>query len=611
MTPRAVPGRRTASAGGRRSATKVRVFIPHEVVFPGEPSTFDAFRDLLRTLSRTDALIWCARLNHTLDNSGHHEDHFIQNRAARRFLQDEHLDRINAWARRERRSQGDTNLFFRGQLLELICWVALLCDDLPGDGHTFEDEATRVRFTRAALMVSDAWGTSVYQDDFRATGSPEEDRVRAAAAVRRGLSLSTSRSGLLEAIARGSSIYGGELRAGQPEFERFFSQASGMRFDEYLALAIALAMFYGVRSGDVIESSSALFAAARIGDHLAPDAREKVPVFLAMFSQTPSELAAALHADDPNGSVRWRVRRTYRPLRNKPILRTADGRMVILDPGMMSEALTMGPLFAAAGAASRGTGNTLFGAFGDAVEAYAASLLAGMYPSSPVLASRLVLNPTVGRPEERFELCDAVLHGVDSAALFEVKGVFIADQHVTSTDPAAFSAAVLRQYASGSSKGERPKGVTQLARAVRRLARGDARLDGLRPRVTLYPVLVTFDDLVAAPGTADILRGAFASELAGDGRAFPLDVGGLRVAQVTIMTMTDLELLDRLVETTELLDVLRAYAAEGGRRSFHDHLAENQAKYGIAIHGRQVSEIADAALDRAKSFLFGDNARSS
>ena len=96
--------------------TRVSVFIPHDVVFPGEPSSFEAFRDLLRTLSRTDTLITCARFNQTLANTGHHEEHAIQDYAAHRFLGREELDRINAWAQREGRTPGDAALFFRGQM---------------------------------------------------------------------------------------------------------------------------------------------------------------------------------------------------------------------------------------------------------------------------------------------------------------------------------------------------------------------------------------------------------------------------------------------------------------------------------------------------------------
>jgi len=587
--------------------TRVRTFIPHDVVFPGEPSTFEAFRDLLRTLSRTDTLMWCARFNHTLENRGHHDEHFIQNRAARRFLGDVHLERINAWARRERRSLAGTRMFSRVQLVELTCWVALVCEDHPDDGNTFELESTRVGFTRAALLATEAWSASVYDERFGSSGDPISDRVRAAAVLRRAMAISSSRVSLLEAVARGASIFDDAMRSRRPELERLFSEASGLTFDEYLAIASALAMIYSADAADVLESNSALFDAARIGEHLCPAARSNVPAFLDLIAQTPEELAAALHRDDPDGSLRWGVKRSYRAVRDRPLLRVSRGRVIVLDPGMMCDAISMGPLFAALRVAPKGLANTLFGAFGNGVEAYVQRLALGMYPATPSLAPRVVLNPTspTRRKGEAEELCDLVIHGTDGIALVETKGVFIRDEDVLSADPATFPNAIRKQYANPPSKGGRAKGAHQLVRAIERLARGDAQLVGLRAGMTIYPVLVTLDDLVSAPGTRDILHAAFAKALGADAGRFPFRLRGIYVAQLIVMTVGDVELLDRVVQTTGLIDVLRAYAKAGPAHSFHDHLAANQIAYGVAIHGRQVTEIADAAMDRAKEFLFG------
>lgn len=585
--------------------TKVRTFIPHDVVFPGEPSTFEAFRNLLRTLSRTDTLIWCARFNLTLDNRGHHDDHFIQNSAARAFLGDEHLARINAWAKREGRTATDTGMFFRAQVVELMCWVALLCDEHEDDGATFERDATRIAFVRAALLATEAWSASVYDDRFESTGSPIDDRIRAAAVLRRGVALSASRGAHLEAVARSASIFGPRLRARCPEFERLFREATSLGFDEYLALASTLSMLYAVDCPHVLDSNSAIFSSERIGDHLQAVAREKVPAFLQMFSQTPDELAIALHSDDPNGALRWGVKRTHRAIRDRPLLRLARGRVIVMDAGMMREAVSMGPLFSALKTAPRPFVNTLFGVFGDAVEAYVQQLLHGMYPSRAPLVSRLRVNPSFVSAKGSTELCDVLLQGARSAALFEIKAVFIRDEDVVSDDPAVFPSAVKKQYASPVAKGGRAKGVNQLARAVKSLASGEARIEGVDAGTTLYPVLVALDDLISAPGTLDILHKAFAEAVGVNGADFPSAVGTMRVARLTVMTVSDVELLDRVVQKTELLNILHAYTTERGLQSFHDHLAAHQSEYGLAIHGLQTTAIAEAAMDRFKEFLFG------
>lgn len=230
-----------------------------------------------------------------------------------------------------------------------------------------------------------------------------------------------------------------------------------------------------------------------------------------------------------------------------------------------------------------------------------------MYPASPGLRPRLVVAPATGTKQRRGELCDAVLHGVDALALFEIKGSIIPDQHVLDPDPSIFRAEVIKRYASPGSKGTRRKGVTQLSRAIKAVSTGEARLDSLRQGVTIYPVLITFDDLIEAPGTLHIIRNAFASELSTTTDGFPIDLNGLRVAQLTIMTVSDVELLDWVVETTELLEVLRRYTTTAAGRPFRDYLAENQHAFGIQIHGRQVTELATAASERARTFRSGEH----
>ncbi len=77
-------------------------------------------------------------------------------------------------------------------MLELMCWAAILCEDLPNDGRTFESAVTRLKFVRAALMMSDAWGNNLYADSLGTVGAVDDgERVRVAAALRRGVALSS------------------------------------------------------------------------------------------------------------------------------------------------------------------------------------------------------------------------------------------------------------------------------------------------------------------------------------------------------------------------------------------------------------------------------------
>jgi hypothetical protein len=69
--------------------------------------------------------------------------------------------------------------------------------------------------------------------------------------------------------------------------------------------------------------------------------------FLKLESQSPAELRAALwpgitrHAPSSGTTPPY----DYRPLRERPILRSADGRMILIDPVFAAEKCAIGPLF--------------------------------------------------------------------------------------------------------------------------------------------------------------------------------------------------------------------------------------------------------------------------
>ena len=45
------------------SLNPVGVYVPYDAVFSDGPVTFDYFKKVVKSLSRTDTLFWCARLN--------------------------------------------------------------------------------------------------------------------------------------------------------------------------------------------------------------------------------------------------------------------------------------------------------------------------------------------------------------------------------------------------------------------------------------------------------------------------------------------------------------------------------------------------------------------
>src|SRR5437899_1068962 len=104
VTKSAVPFRRTdtgllvpASVPERtpRDST-LQVFVPHAAVFPDSPGDFAEFKRLVRLLSRTDALLWCARLNLLMGHPIHDNADDVQRASVFAFFTPDEGDRLNA-----------------------------------------------------------------------------------------------------------------------------------------------------------------------------------------------------------------------------------------------------------------------------------------------------------------------------------------------------------------------------------------------------------------------------------------------------------------------------------------------------------------------------------
>lgn len=133
------------------------VYVPVSVVSPGTPADIDTFLSLLSTLSRTDVVFWCARINHVLTNASDLNHMERQAFGVREFLTPEEADLIAVFAEAH---GGTVTIFLRGALLEIIRWAVLVCEDHATDGTTFEDAETRRTFAKVALIANDIWGTS-------------------------------------------------------------------------------------------------------------------------------------------------------------------------------------------------------------------------------------------------------------------------------------------------------------------------------------------------------------------------------------------------------------------------------------------------------------------
>jgi hypothetical protein len=166
---------------------EIGTFVPIEVVNPDLHSNAETLLTLLPDLSRDDTLFICARVNTLVCGVGADLTNG-QRRAIEFICSREEIGKIYAFAS----SHGGIDrvlVFFRGQLLELIRWVAKYCVNLPNDGNTFENPHVRSRFLQAALIAGQLWSDRlyVYGDRLSLRGGADVARVRVLGAFRKGV----------------------------------------------------------------------------------------------------------------------------------------------------------------------------------------------------------------------------------------------------------------------------------------------------------------------------------------------------------------------------------------------------------------------------------------
>ena len=176
-------------------------FVPVSAIFPEVRPDFATFCRLVRGLSRTDALFWCARLNLILSNPENHNQIGKQGYGVRLFFDHEQIGRLNQFTT-EHGGAEVVAVFLRAQLLEMMRWTCLLAQDHPHDGKTFEDPKIRRRFAQAALIASDLWGNRAYDGKIESTGNAPGDLRRAMAAIRQGVAANASAVELMPVLGR-------------------------------------------------------------------------------------------------------------------------------------------------------------------------------------------------------------------------------------------------------------------------------------------------------------------------------------------------------------------------------------------------------------------------
>jgi hypothetical protein len=548
------------SNGTASSLNPASVHVPCDVVFGDGPVTYDQLKQILKSLSRTDTLFWCARLNLILAYPDLDEK-TKQQQVLDLFFTKQQIERLNKFVK----AQGGTDqvvVVHRGTVLELIRWACLFCCDHPEDGTTFRKPEVREMFARVLLMSNELWEKRIYGNSAFEGKSIEEKRTNALPTIRRSLTETRCHPRQFDALARGKKIFGEIFPMCYSGFASEFHNRTGLSLDDYyicLYTIMAHCMNSPAKSDVGGKNDPANFNLKMIRDS-APNMVDIFEKFFALLSITADELTTALWPGMEKDPTTFERRYSLKPLRERQILKASDGRMIILEPVFFTEKAGAGPLFHLMDASTpKKTSDALFTAFGHAFETYAGSIFENIYPDpGPHLARRLYADVREAK-KNGIQVADFIIEDVSEIVIIEVKAIWLQDDKMFQNDPAD-SVEYLRIKYGGE---ETDQGYKQLARSIHKISTQEwhpAGMDLMRIK-RLYPVLLVHDDLLDAPLSGHYLAEEFKFKLQPDS----LDTDGwmvkgrFHIAPLIVMTIDDLECLETSLCKYTLVDLLKAY----------------------------------------------------
>ena len=539
--------------GMRMPQLQIAIYVPVSAVFPDVVADFATLRSLLQGLSRTDTLIWCARLNLALSDRNMA---MIDRQACclERFLSQHEIDRVTAFIDEGQATRKQLIIFSRGQMLELVRWVALYCRDLPGDvgdGNTFVDPEVRRRFAQAALICSDIVDAAIYP-----TGSVDETadsllRGRTPGVARKATE-PTATTDLYTCLGRGWALFGDYLPRYSPSFNEEFRCSTGLSIEQYFACLSMVA---------ADSRRPALHAGFRYRTVMRRTPYKDVfGRYMTLQSQTPGEMRRAFRRGFPKHlpSLEQAPVLNKRPLLDRPILRTRRGLAIILDSLCFGESILAGPLFHVL-AKHPARKQDLFSAFGKAFEDYVNDILTRMFPTSPVLTKRLSTNEEVFEHGGcRLEI-DACINDGKKIVLVETKSVWMQEKTLLTEDHEQHKEYLRSKYVDD-------RGVGQLARAISALS--DPRQSEANNKFTdarlIYPVMVVRDQFVPSSFLGGFIQSEFESCLKPDAviPSTRMRKAHLTVTPPIVMHVETLEGLEHCIEHFGFVDLLDDYSRE-------------------------------------------------
>jgi hypothetical protein len=561
---------------------QVAITVPASTVFPGLVLDFALLRDLVMKLSKTDALLWCSRLNVLLSTKAVPAG-VAQLEAAGFLLAPWERELLGGFVRQHLPAR--CILIYPRQLIELIRWIVMFADDLPNDGSTFNDLETKRCFVKALLLAGE-FSSSREQDPYysQPLGIDRDAALRRLLGpVRRTVEVNSSPINLHDALARGWALFHDGLAKLDTDFPGAFRDAIGLTVrDYYLAAAALLAPLEYAPSTIRTGPRPAVFV---LDDYSsAPVVHSTISAFLAAFSQTAEDLKDALW----KGASRSAVKSfadvpilEYGPLRRRPIIQATNGRYGFLSVRLLKESISVGPLFVRARSPGIVMGR-LNSDFGACFEEYALTGLESMLPTVPGLARRLIKDVKVPTPRGEVQPFDACINDEVDVHVFEITSRFLRDDRVLPSDPneETFAEHVRTKYLDK---------LEQLAHAITKYIEPNFR--GMFDRCkTVYPILLVYDTQLGSPVVGEYFAKEFDALLPvpRTPSSSVTKVGRLEVERLTLMTIDDFEALESSVERFGFTELMVAYSSAAPDRTLplHNFIAMSHFNQHIRVSER-------------------------
>ncbi|MDD5054720.1 MAG: hypothetical protein PHZ00_00455 [Candidatus Peribacteraceae bacterium] len=588
--------------------SQVISFLGVEDVFLEVGADIDNLRRCLQTLSLTDALIWCARLNllvsnPELDPENHGRE--TQKLILQWFFTKEQCELV--WKKSE--GFNKSVICMRAGLLELMRWVLLWCKNSEGDGETFRKQDVRQTFAKAMLIANKIWLDTT--DFAQITTRPVDDEGRELLMLALRRNHEGSYIGHINPmmwVGFGHSIFCRKkyLEKHYTTLREDFRKATGIEIDDYyICKSFLVSHFYLKTLSEIAakpENSNGIFDINSAGNEVLDSMKPAVRTYLEFESQTIEELRKGFWGErldvatlSEAGSFDARV------MLDRPILRIRDGRGIILDSLFFAERAAAGPIFIIRKKLKK-PAQELIGYYGAAFEDYTHFFFKKIY-----CARVNKLGVEMSRPQQSGDV-DIGLKLDRQLAILEIKASFLNLNVIYGTDNAAYLEELRKKYVN-------TWGAEQLATAIKNLST-DVSVNGIAPRDLdrIFPILFVRDPHLDSALHPWFLAREFKTKLQPDQDTGRGDMAKGRLSIPNLITMTMDELLaleDSIHRGIPFHKLLSDYTLEHRDRliSLNDFLALDprykKRIYKYKIVGRHMHKLIVKA--RKKLFKNGMN----